>query len=374
MKSHTTRWLPSITLLACAAGLHAQLTYTNLTMIDPGGSQSSRASAINASGQTLVEDGNGNLFLWSAGTSTQVTTNLGAGSIFSPFSGALNDSGQVLGYVEDGEDYRYFIWSSGGGTTEVTPGSFIWEVNGLNNAGQVVGLLSGEPDHGFVWSSGGGTTQLASPHGNTTYANAINNSGQVAGRTTDENFNTVAVRWAPDGSVSDTLVLGMGYVAAINDAGVVAGGLVDSETFTETAYFWDGETMTTVDALPGDDEGVSANAINTFGDIVGTSEGAGERAYLYTDGDMYDLNALVAGFLVENGGDTAGFVTLWNAFGINDAGQIVGQGLYYDGFGSTYSAAFFLDSLAAVPEPSAVAALTGLGALGIAACRRRQLR
>ena len=180
------------------------------------------------------------------------------------------------------------------------------------------------------------------------------------------------MRWDANGAVTNTAVLGLGYVAAINDSGVVVGGFVDMETFTDRVFYWDGETMTFIDALPGDDEGVGANAINAFGDIVGTSEGDDERAYLFTSGQMYDLNALAAGFLVEDGGELAGFIHLENAYGINDAGQIVGQGIYYDGIGATHDVAFLLDSAAAVPEPAAVATLAGLGALGFASCRRRR--
>ena len=85
MKSPDTRWFLSVILLACAAGLHAQPTFSGLTMIDPTGSLDSRAYAINASGQVLVDDNAGNLFLWSGGGGTQITSNLGSGPIYSSF-------------------------------------------------------------------------------------------------------------------------------------------------------------------------------------------------------------------------------------------------------------------------------------------------
>lgn len=371
MKSHYTRGLLHVALLACAAGLHAQPTYTGLNVIKANSeSNYSIPNAINASGQVLFSDGSGGFFLWSNGSNTQITNSFGEGWLNTPYKQGLNDSGQVTGYAEVGEDRHYFIWSSEGGMTEITIDD-VEEVRGLTDSGRVFGNAYGEPNSGFVWN-GGVTTMLASPTGQTAYAHAMNNLGQVAGTAYTGDGDTIALRWEANGEVTEIGSLGMGYVAAINDSGHVVGSFIDQETFAQKVFYWDGETMTFIDPLPGDDEGVGASAINASGDIVGLSEGNDERAYLYTDGTMYDLNALAAGFLVEDGGDTAGFVTLEYAHDINDAGQIIGSGRYYDGLGGTYSAVFFLDSLATVPEPATAAVLAGLVTLALAATRRRR--
>lgn len=372
MKLHQARCLLfPLALFAGVAGLHAQPTFTGLTMIDPNGSQSSRVSAINATGQVLVDDNEGNLFLWSGGSSTQITNGFGAGPVYASIRGGLNDSGQVTGYVEVGEDKHYFIWSSGSGMTELTTES-IEQVRGLNNSGQVVGQAAGEPNYAFTWSSGGGTTALVNPYNNTGYGDAINSSGQVAGTANNSNGDLLAVRWESNGTMTEIAVLGMGGVSAINSSGHVVGDFVDMDTFTDKVFYWDGTTMTTIDVLSENDDGY-ASAINASGSIVGTSEGDDDmRAFLYVSGATYDLNALAAGYLVENEGDTAGFIRLENAYGINDAGQIIGQGIYYDGIGDTYNAAFFLNSLTAVPEPSTYAAIFGGLALGFVAWRRRR--
>lgn len=373
MKSHHTRRFLPAALLAFTASLQAQPTYTGLTVIKPSSESTySIPNAINASGQVLFSDGSGGFFLWSNGNNTQITNSFGEGWLNTPYKQGLNDSGQVTGYAEVGEDRHYFIWSSEGGMTEITIDD-VEEVRGLTDSGQVFGNAYGEPNSGFVWNAGV-TTMLASPTGQTAYAYAMNNLGQVAGTTYNGDGETVALRWEANGDATEIGILGMGYVAAINDSGHVAGGFVDMDTFSDKVFYWDGETMTFIDPLPGDDEGVGVSAINASGDIVGLSEGNDERAYLYTDGVMYDLNTLVAGFLVEEGGDTAGFINLEYAHDINDAGQIIGSGRYYDGVGGTYSVAFLLDNTAAIPEPGAAAALAGLGALGLAMCRRRRLR
>lgn len=70
-------------------------------------------------------------------------------------------------------------------------------------------------------------------------------------------------------------------------------------------------------------EGTSSGAvgINSGGLIVGASETAGgqRHAFLYKDGNMFDLNALIP--------PNSGWV-LTEATAVNDAGQIVGHGLY----------------------------------------------
>jgi MYXO-CTERM domain-containing protein len=75
--------------------------------------------------------------------------------------------------------------------------------------------------------------------------------------------------------------------------------------------------------------------------------------------------------MVEEG-TTSGFVALNVAYDINNFGQIVGTGDYYDSeTGMTHEMGFML-SLSNVPEPSASGALAGLMALGAVALRRRR--
>src|SRR5205085_2109946 len=100
------------------------------------------------------------------------------------------------------------------------------------------------------------------------------------------------------------------------------------------------------------------------GTIVGSATTTGDlfSAFVVTSGGFItDLNTLVD----LNG---SGFLHLTSATGINDLGQIVGYG---DMAGGATGA--FLLTASPIPEPSTFAALAGLGALGLAAWRRRRL-
>lgn len=358
-----SRALFSFVLLACVAGLRAQPTFTGLTMISPSGASNSYGVAINASGQVLVRGDNYSAILWSAGTSTQITNGFYAsGEVTVQEHGALNDSGQVVGYaLDESDETRYFVWSSSGGMTEVSIGDLA-EVKAINNSGSVVGQAAG---NGFIWNNGS-TTDLTTLYNNGSYAHDINSSGQVVGRAYDSNNDDVAVRWESNG---DMTLIGSGYMSAINDSGHTVGSNYDDESEATRAIYWDGTNIISLGALGATDDSY-AYGINNLGDIVGNNEGGQDEAFLYTSGVMYNLNTLAASFLVPQDG-TVGFTRLESAIGINDAGQIVGIGKYFDG-NDVYDRAYFLNTVSAVPEPSTYAAIFGALALGFVVWRRRQ--
>lgn len=364
MLSHHARFfLLQLALLTGVAGLHAQPTFTGLTMLSPSGADHSYGTAINASGQVLVRGDNYTAMLWSAGTSTLIANDFySSGEVTIPERGGLNNSGQVVGYALDSSDEnRYFVWSSGGGMTPISVGDIV-EVKAINNSGSVVGQAAG---NGFVWTNGS-PTALTTPYNNGSYAHDINSSGQVVGRAYDSDWNDVAVRWESNG---DMMVIGSGYFGAINDSGHAIGSNYDNESDTTRAIYWDGTTTTSLGALGATDDSY-AYGINNLNDVVGNNEGGQDRAFLYTSGTMYDLNALAADFLVPQDGMTVGFTRLESAIGINDAGQIVGTGKYFDG-NDVYDRAYFLNTVSAVPEPSTYAAIFGALTLGAVIWRRR---
>jgi probable HAF family extracellular repeat protein len=86
--------------------------------------------------------------------------------------------------------------------------------------------------------------------------------------------------------------------------------------------------------------------------------GGGQRAFIYDNGSMTDLNSLI--------GAGSGWY-LWWADDINDSGQIIGTGWHY---GQQHA---FLLTPAAVPVPAAIW-LFGSGLLGLLgiALRRKE--
>jgi probable HAF family extracellular repeat protein len=142
------------------------------------------------------------------------------------------------------------------------------------------------------------------------------------------------VLWESNGSVHDlgnlggtvnTNVLAAGTEAwAINNRGVVAGQSVLAGNLTFHPFLWSRETgMLDLGVLPGDLVGAGL-AMNNNNQVVGASVSApglatgNPRAYLWQHGVMTDLNTLIPA-------DSP--LYLLTAFGINDAGVIVGFGV-----------------------------------------------
>lgn len=181
------------------------------------------------------------------------------------------------------------------------PGSYAAAVS---DGGLVVGCSDVMPSgvHAFVYRDGrmqdlGTGTDSAT--GNSC-ALAVNDRGAVAGRSATGEL----VVWS-DGAVTK---LGVhGNVAAMNDAGAIAGSYRD--TGRERAFLYRDGALTDLGALgsAATDSASFATALNSRDEVVGASNG---RAFLYTNGALRDLGTL--------GGNNS------VAKGINDRGQIVG--------------------------------------------------
>jgi probable HAF family extracellular repeat protein len=149
------------------------------------------------------------------------------------------------------------------------------------------------------------------------------------------------------GPVIDLGVPPMSYGAtayAINNAGVVVGGQLDSQDYYAHLFAYQDGHFVDLGTLGGHTG--AATALNSLGEIVGGASTDWNdqirHAFLYESGRMLDLNDLVR---LEPG------VVLGAASGINDRGQIIafGAGL---GAGHTY-----LLNPIAVPEPAALVLL-----------------
>jgi probable HAF family extracellular repeat protein len=308
-------------LLFAASACFAQMMYT-VTDLGTGGGTWSLAYGINASGQ-VVGDFNFNPFdpryfggeyAFRTAPNSPIngaTDNLkrdGEGGFFNSEAYGINASGQVVGrgynFIEDA-NWGFRTDPNGPITFDSLLGGLVLNGNetwayGINDSGQVVGFSI------LRWRFGAlhafrtapnspinpATDDLGTLGGTGSVAYGINASGQVVGSASiTGDTASHAFRTAPNSPINPaTDDLGPGVAYAINDSGQVAGGCNV--------------------CLPG-------VAINNFGQTVGGSSLYAGAPFVYNGSVMHDLNNLIP---------TGSGCVLSAATGINDAGQIAGNG------------------------------------------------
>jgi probable HAF family extracellular repeat protein len=177
---------------------------------------------------------------------------------------------------------------------------------GINDHGQVVGQSlahNGTDIHAFLYQDGV-MTDLG-PAGQYNSARGINNAGQIAAYAIIDRQRYFPLVYK-DGVINDIGVSGYSY--GINHAGHVIGTLSPAEG--GGAFVHKDGVTTKLGTLGGSYS--NAFGINKAGDIVGNSEisGGSFHAYVYRDRRMIDLGTLGGSYSI--------------AFGINDKGRIVG--------------------------------------------------
>jgi uncharacterized protein (TIGR03437 family) len=299
-------------------------------------------------------------FLYSKGAMTDL--NLSAES--TPVPTAVNDSGVVAG--------SYLTVSIGNASGSLSSAAFIVQRDGtqlqvpsslqallpfgLNNAGQLVGsqvAISGESLNIFINSkavlypiAGGAVTILPTPSSTGGgVAFGVNSTGAVAGGSIGQGgtvFNPLI--WQNNKPQALPILSGYQQSAAvsINDSGVAAGAafVMDFDELTDptgqahAVLFNTDASVTDLGVLP-NDRSSFATGINNSGTVVGFSDANTPdftlqlaaifyepqpiyRAFVYTNGKMYDLNTL----LPNGSGWTLSF-----AAAINNVGQITGTGM-----------------------------------------------
>jgi probable HAF family extracellular repeat protein len=293
-------------------------TYTVLDLgVLPRGSYSI-ATGINASGQVTGSSDIGtrdsHAFLFSNGTMQDLGTLGGKASR----GIAINAAGQVLGwsYINDTITVHPFLFS-GGSMQDL---GIAATARAMNDFGQVTGHL-GSPEHAFLFSNGT-MYDLGTPPGFTsTTGYGINNSGQVTGEAYFAAYYHAFLY--SNGTMQDLGTLPGGYSSggrAINNSGQVTGTSAVYGGYYH-AFIYSNGTMQDLGTLPGGQYS-AASAINNYGQVTGyavNSTGSSDaRAFLYSNGTMQDLNDLIS--------PTSGW-TLSVGTGINDAGQITGDGI-----------------------------------------------
>jgi probable HAF family extracellular repeat protein len=299
------------------------VAWYSVTPLDLYYNLSSTAVAINNNGQVAGEGGSYGAALYSNGA----VIDLGSLNDYSVPRG-INNLGQVVGRSGT-TSYIHAALFSNGTVTDLGafPGLDMSEAYGINNSGQAVGYSFPyvEGANGFLMHatlfSNSALIDLDPLGLRTSMAYSINDSGQAVGYaswTTSANTSVQHAVLFSNGAVTDLGSLGGNSVAnSINDSGQAVG--TSYIAGNPRASLFAGGAVTDLGALvPG---GLSfANSINNVGKAVGWASlsGGAVHAALFSNGTVIDLNDQVSPALG---------MTIINANGINDAGQIVCGGL-----------------------------------------------
>jgi len=214
------------------------------------------------------------------------------------------------------QDYRYAVFELPDfGSAYQFDGT-----GGIDSLGNVVGWagFGTHEIHATLWPHAGGVFDLGTLGGKHAAAAAINDLGDIAGWAGfDPNGSILdrrAVLWR-NGQIIDLGTLGgeTSVAYGVNDAGQVVGeSEYEMQSSRPKAYLWENGQMRMLPAPHPDWDGRAAFGINNAGDIVGYGYGVEGvlRALLWRDNQVFDLGGLSS--------------TDSKAYAVNRAGVIVG--------------------------------------------------
>lgn len=197
-----------------------------------------------------------------------------------------------------------------------TLGGITTKAMGINESGRIVGASqSGSYLDGFLWD---GTTMsnLGNLGGQGSWAYDINDTGQVVGGSPLGSGDNHAFRWQTGSGMQDLGTLGgpSSYAFEINNSGQAVGyACCAPDTYLSHAVLWGSGGIVDLGDLDPLWPAISAAyGINDAGQVVGGSydASANYHAFLWQNGSMQDLGTL--------GGDYS------SAEAINENGQVVG--------------------------------------------------
>jgi hypothetical protein len=201
----------------------------------------------------------------------------------------LNSRGTVVGASTGAADIGPFAyaWTVAGGLRAL-PGPAPSAARDINNRSEIVGQVSGPfvASRALRWNPDGSVTQLGPALAPYAQANAVNLGGYSTGVTTGASEDTLphAVFWDRSGTQTDLTPApgGLGYGFRINDRNEVAGIVADMPFANFDGLFWSRATGALridagVDYRFGD--------LNNRGELVGSAETGGQRkAFHWTPG------------------------------------------------------------------------------------------
>ena len=235
----------------------------------------------------------------------------------------INNAGQAVGYSDVGPaEFHAAIWERGVIRSLGTLGGVFSRARAINDVGVAAGMSDNANGNarGCIWWPNGTTTELPTLGGSESQAMDINERNQVVGFARDFNNVGRAFFWAK-GALFELPSLGDKFTKAeaINNFGVIAGWSQTADGYFH-AVSWDSSYPVDLGTVGGNNSW--AYDINDNGIIVGTSEDANGllRATVWLPSGPLDLNSLLASQDQD-----------WNlrkAFGVNDAGEVVGLGQF----------------------------------------------
>jgi len=360
-------------LIASSNGMVWAVSYSITELLPAKGDMETFAYGINAHGdvvgQSLSGDLSGSAVLWKNGVPgvPKLLSTLDGGN---SLARGINDIGQISGYSGNGG--TPVLWTNGIPANLATPAFPVGQASGINNAGKVVGeaRLVGQLKP-ILWN-GPQPLNIPLPGPNFMGAVTINGHGKVAGFGAWPDGDRAIVWNSSDGSSTILPSLGASFSKAIgiNNAGEVVGVSSENTPIAPHAVVWNGSVITDLGVPLGARS--EAVGINNFGKIVGSSGSFNP----WSEGLVFHFQAdLATAFLWDNGtpvnlfdaSDAAakGWSNLTVAYRINDAGQIIGEGLIDGQFRG-----FLLN---AIPEPQTyLLTVIGLGLLERRLRRKRK--
>jgi probable HAF family extracellular repeat protein len=331
LRSRLGRWL-AIWALGLAAGplCPGQPAYEIVDLGTLGGSVS-RAYGVNERGLVVGEaettGGRLHAFAWEDGQGMKDLGDLG-GRVSRAYG--VNDAGAVVGEAEDTNGAsRAFRWSAEGGMTALeVPESIQSYAYAINGQGIVAGAAEFKDGRAAVlWSNGVGEA-LGGMSGRDSEAHGVNDGDAVAGSMevpmseapVSRGFVFYGRSSATDVTAIEPLrTNGNSAALALNNLGQITGSCETEDGKSQVMLY---EPVRGVRVLDTRKNAVSAGyGISDNGAVVGvmlSAEADDDHAFLWKDGEMYDLNELI---------DPDGDWIVLEARDVNEAGWIVGHGL-----------------------------------------------